>query len=171
MLLDNRFYNMLCRDLFHNAIDMDDFVIYHNPDGGDNPTERNKRYENTLRKMEKYFHEKPDPLVWEPAQSVSSKRPRDSRGDLGDGKTTDEDIDEIITIRVRDQTGDEMFFKVQKNTKLEKVKSAYAQRTGIGITHCAFLQDGQRVADNSTPGSLAMKNGDFIDAILEIAAC
>ena len=160
---------MLCRDLFPNATYMEDFIINHDPDGGDNLIERNKRYENTLRLMEKYFHEKLDSLVWEPAQSVSAKRPRD---DISDDKTTDEDLDEIITILIRDQTGDEMFFKVKKSTKFEKVMSAYAQRRGVVVLDdLRFLYNGIHIRENWTPSMYDMEDNDLVDVMLAAAGC
>lgn len=169
-LLDNRFYNMLCQDLFPNATYMEDFIINHDPDGGDNLIERNKRYENTLILMEKYFHEKLDSNVWEPAQSVpvSAKRSRD---DKDDDKTTDEELDEVITIRIRDQTGDEMFFKLRKSTILEIVKSAYALRRGLSLDAFRFYFDGRLIGPSCTPRSLEMENNDKVDVILTVSGC
>ena len=37
----------------------------------------------------------------------------------------DESSPDSITIRVKDAAGDEMFFKVKKTTKMEKIFSAY----------------------------------------------
>jgi len=171
-LLDNGFYNMLCQGLFPNATNMKDFIINHDPDGGKNPTERNRRYENTLRLMEKYFHEKPNPLVWEPSQSisselVSSKRPRDD----GD-KTTDEELDEIITIRVRDLTaGDEFRYKVKKTTRMEKIMLAYAQRTGVALGRVRFCYDGHKIDPDRTPRTYDMENDDEIEVMLILEGC
>ena len=161
---------MLCRDLFPKSTNIDDFIINHDPDGGDNPIERNKRYENTLILMEKYFHEKPNSLVWEPGQPVSSKRPRD---DIVDDKTTDEELDEIITIRFSslDQIGDEMFFKLKKSTKMEKVMSFYAQRRGVDITELNFMLDGTRIGYTCTLRSLKMKDNDQVDVIKKSTGC
>eukprot|EP00613_Pedinella_sp_CCMP2098_P008234 CAMPEP_0171677522 /NCGR_PEP_ID=MMETSP0990-20121206/55095_1 /TAXON_ID=483369 /ORGANISM="non described non described, Strain CCMP2098" /LENGTH=72 /DNA_ID=CAMNT_0012263939 /DNA_START=46 /DNA_END=264 /DNA_ORIENTATION=+ len=39
-----------------------------------------------------------------------------------------------ITIRVRDQTGEETFFKVKKSTRMEKVFTTYAQRKGVAVS-------------------------------------
>ena len=161
---------MLCRDLFPNATYMDDFIINHDPDGGDNLIERNKRYENTLILMEKYFHEKLDSLVWEPAQSVSAKRPRDDI--TSDDKTTDEELDdEIITIGITDVTGEEMFFRVKKSTKFEKIFPAYLQRTGLSRGAVQFLFDGQRIHEMCTPRSLEMENDDQVEVYLYEAGC
>ena len=167
-LLDNKFYNMLCRDLFPKATNIDDFIINHDPDGGDNPIERNKRYENTLILMEKYFHEKPNSLVWEPGQPVSSKRPRD---DIVDDKTTDEELDEVITIGLEDQTGDVMYFKLKKSTQLEKVMSAYAQRRGVCVSTLRFLFEGKTILYTCTPRSLEMEDNELVDVMLVSKGC
>jgi len=164
---------MLCRDLFPKATIIDDFIIYHDPDGGDNPIERNKRYENTLILMEKYFHEKPNSLVWEPAQSaVSSKRPRD---DKGDDKTTDEELDEIITICVRDDRDEvsdkDVFFKLKKSTRMGIIKSVYAESRGVSIDAFTFMFDGSRIHDMCTPMSLEMEDNDVINSTFTIEGC
>ena len=36
-----------------------------------------------------------------------------------------------LNIRIRDQTGEETFFKVKKTTKLDKVFNAYSTRKGV----------------------------------------
>jgi small ubiquitin-related modifier len=36
--------------------------------------------------------------------------------------------DDTITLRVRDQSGEEVFFKVKKTTKMQKVSSARSHR-------------------------------------------
>ena len=37
----------------------------------------------------------------------------------------EETATETITLRVKDQTGDEMFFKVKKNTKMQVIKCCF----------------------------------------------
>ena len=46
---------------------------------------------------------------------------------MADG--ADDANNETITLRVKDQTGDEMFFKVKKNTKMQ-----------VGDSTCAFFR-------------------------------
>lgn len=46
---------------------------------------------------------------------------------MADG--ADDANNETITLRVKDQTGDEMFFKVKKNTKMQ-----------VGDNTCAFFR-------------------------------
>ena len=65
-----------------------------------------------------------------------------------------------ITIRVKDQTGDETFFKVKKTTRMEKVFGAYAQRKGIAVGAMRFLLDGERIKGDETPKSLEMEDKD-----------
>ena len=50
-----------------------------------------------------------------------------------------------LNIRIRDQTGEETFFKVKKTTKLDKVFNAYSTRKGVAATSLRFLFDGSRV--------------------------
>jgi len=72
-----------------------------------------------------------------------------------------------ITLRVRDQTGDEMFFKVKKETKMQKIFDAYAQRRGIGAGSLRFMLDGEKIGAESTPKMLELEENDQIDVMLE----
>ena len=40
---------------------------------------------------------------------------------MADATAADETATETITLRVKDQAGDEMFFKVKKNTKMQVI--------------------------------------------------
>jgi small ubiquitin-related modifier len=61
---------------------------------------------------------------------------------------------------VKDQGGDEIFFKVKKTTKMSKVFDAYAQRKGVAITSLRFLIDGDRIDAAETPKSLELEDQD-----------
>lgn len=52
---------------------------------------------------------------------------------------------------VRVQSGEETFFKVKPNTKMEKIFSAYAQRKGVPPNALRFLLDGTRISGDQTP--------------------
>ena len=67
---------------------------------------------------------------------------------------------DTITIRVKDQGGDETFFKVKKTTKMSKVFNAYAQRKGVSMTSLRFLIDGDRIDAAETPKSLELEDQD-----------
>eukprot|EP00560_Eucampia_antarctica_P009023 CAMPEP_0197827434 /NCGR_PEP_ID=MMETSP1437-20131217/4205_1 /TAXON_ID=49252 ORGANISM="Eucampia antarctica, Strain CCMP1452" /NCGR_SAMPLE_ID=MMETSP1437 /ASSEMBLY_ACC=CAM_ASM_001096 /LENGTH=94 /DNA_ID=CAMNT_0043428263 /DNA_START=58 /DNA_END=342 /DNA_ORIENTATION=+ len=74
---------------------------------------------------------------------------------------------EPITIRVRDQTGEETFFKIKKTTKMAKVFETYAQRKGVVSSSLRFLLDGDRILEKHTPQSLDLEDQDQIDCVLE----
>ena len=79
----------------------------------------------------------------------------------------DEADDSTVTLRVRDQNGDEMFFKVKKETKMQKIMDAYAQRKGVSTTALRFNMDGERINPTDTPKMLELENDDQIDVLLE----
>lgn len=83
---------------------------------------------------------------------------------MADGEETAGDT---IQLRVRDQTGDEMFFKVKKTTKMSKIFEAYAGRRGIGVGSLRFMLDGERIQPENTPKMLELEENDQIDVMLE----
>ena len=76
-----------------------------------------------------------------------------------------------LNIRIRDQTGEETFFKVKKTTKLDKVFNAYSTRKGVAATSLRFLFDGSRIPGFKTPADIGMENGDQLDCMLEQGGC
>ena len=69
-----------------------------------------------------------------------------------------------LNIRIRDQTGEETFFKVKKTTKLDKVFMAVLDaRKGVAATSLRFLFDGSRVRGDQTPADIDMEDGDQLD--------
>lgn len=73
-----------------------------------------------------------------------------------------------ITIRVRDQTGDEMFFKVKNTTRMQKIMESYSQRRGVGLDSLRFMIDGERVTPDDTPQSLDLEDNDQVDVMLDM---
>mmetsp|Transcript_16990 Transcript_16990/g.37126 ORF Transcript_16990/g.37126 Transcript_16990/m.37126 type:complete len:94 (+) Transcript_16990:87-368(+) len=74
---------------------------------------------------------------------------------------------EPITLRVRDQTGEETFFKIKKTTKMSKVFDTYATRKGVQASSLRFMLDGERIEPNQTPKTLELDDQDQIDCMLE----
>lgn len=72
-----------------------------------------------------------------------------------------------LSIRVVDQNGGEVFFKIRDTLPLSRLMKAYAERKGLGLTSIRFLFDGTRVNDDATPKSLGMENDDVIDVVLQ----
>ncbi|GAX13529.1 small ubiquitin-related modifier [Fistulifera solaris] len=81
----------------------------------------------------------------------------------------DEPNPDALTIRIRDQQGEETFFKIKKTTKMQKVFETYATRKGLQIASLRFLLDGERVEPTSTPKMLELEDQDQIDCMLEQA--
>jgi len=78
-----------------------------------------------------------------------------------------EDANAPINIKVVSATGEEVFFKIKRNTKLSKLQGAYAAKVGKDVTSIRFLYDGSRIADDDTPASLDMEDNDTIDVMVE----
>ncbi|OAX33855.1 ubiquitin-like protein [Rhizopogon vinicolor AM-OR11-026] len=74
-----------------------------------------------------------------------------------------------INVKVVSSTGDEVFFKIKRNTKLSKLQGAYATKVGKDVSSIRFLCDGARINDDDTPASLDMEDNDTIDVMVERA--
>ncbi len=72
-----------------------------------------------------------------------------------------------ITIRVKEQGGEETYFKVKKSTKMGKVFEAFANRKGVQKTALRFLLDGERIGEGQSPEDLDLLENDQIDCLLE----
>lgn len=72
-----------------------------------------------------------------------------------------------LTLKVIDQNGNEIFFKINKTTPLNKLCSAYCERSGIDTKTVRFLYDGQRIKDGDTAGSLEMEDNAIISAMFQ----
>jgi len=68
---------------------------------------------------------------------------------------------------VTTQTGEEVFFKIKRNTKMSKLQGAYASKVGKDVGTIRFLYDGARVQEHDTPASLDMEDNDTIDVMVE----
>lgn len=73
----------------------------------------------------------------------------------------------IINIKVVNHDGNELIFKLKKDTPLKKVMDAFYQRLGLQAGSVRFNYDGNRVSPDQTPASLNMEENDTIDAMIE----
>nr|GAT47272.1 predicted protein [Mycena chlorophos] len=78
-----------------------------------------------------------------------------------------EETNGTINIKVVSSTGEEVFFKIKKSTKLSKLQGAYASKVGKDVGSIRFLYDGERINDDDTPNSLEMEDNDTIDVMVE----
>lgn len=74
---------------------------------------------------------------------------------------------ETINLQVKSQRGDEIFFKVRRATKFQKLMDAYCARKGCRLNEVRFLFDGQRLNGGQTPHEQEMEDGDIIDVVVE----
>ncbi|EFX05694.1 ubiquitin-like modifier [Grosmannia clavigera kw1407] len=81
---------------------------------------------------------------------------------------------EHLNIKVTDNNN-EVFFKIKRTTKLEKLMSAFCDRQGKSLNSVRFLFEGQRVQPSDTPDSLEMQDSDTLEVHQEqvggAAAC
>ncbi|KAK0633556.1 ubiquitin-related domain-containing protein [Immersiella caudata] len=69
---------------------------------------------------------------------------------------------EHLNIKVTDNNN-EVFFKIKRSTKLEKLMSAFCDRQGKSLQSVRFLFEGQRVQPGDTPDTLEMADGDTLE--------
>ncbi|ROW11497.1 hypothetical protein VMCG_01499 [Cytospora schulzeri] len=69
---------------------------------------------------------------------------------------------EHLNIKVTDNNN-EVFFKIKKSTKLEKLMGAFCERQGKALNSVRFLFEGQRVQPTDTPDTLEMQDGDTLE--------
>lgn len=69
---------------------------------------------------------------------------------------------EHLNIKVTDNNN-EVFFKIKRSTKLEKLMTAFCERQGKTLASVRFLFEGQRVQPTDTPDTLEMADGDSLE--------
>jgi len=73
---------------------------------------------------------------------------------------------DTLNLRVQNQDGSEVVFKIKKHTQLKKLMEAYCSRQGQDFNSVRFLHNGQRLTPDQTPKELDMEDNDVIDAVL-----
>ncbi|NWS36763.1 SUMO3 protein, partial [Polioptila caerulea] len=74
-------------------------------------------------------------------------------------KTEDEHID----LKVAEQNGSVVQFRIKRHTPLSKLMKAYCCRQGLTMRHITFLFDGQPIKESDTPALLEMEHKDTIE--------
>ncbi|TRM66781.1 ubiquitin-related domain-containing protein [Schizophyllum amplum] len=88
-------------------------------------------------------------------------------GQQEDDQVKTEDPHAPINIKVVSSTGEEVFFKIKRSTKLSKLQGAYASKVGKDVSSIRFIYEGNRIHDDDTPTSLDMEDNDTIDVMVE----
>jgi len=87
---------------------------------------------------------------------------QNSPNGAGDGPTTPAGATEHLNIKVTDGNN-EVFFKIKRSTKLDKLMKAFCERQGKDPKSARFLFEGQKVQAGDTPDTLEMQDGDSIE--------
>jgi small ubiquitin-related modifier len=71
--------------------------------------------------------------------------------------------EDAITLKVRDQSGTEMFFRVKRNATMEKIMNAYAGRMGVPLSTLRFLDEYlEHIYCEDTQKMHELEDGDLI---------
>lgn len=75
--------------------------------------------------------------------------------------------DTHIAIKVVNQNGADVNFKIKPTTKLAKLMEAYCNRQSVTMSSVRFLFNGERLVSESTANDIGLADGDVIDAVLQ----
>ena len=73
------------------------------------------------------------------------------------------DETEYIELKVVDQDNSEIHFRMQRTTKMEKLKRCYSEKVGVPVTSLTFLFYGRHINNDDTPMALEMVQADEIE--------
>jgi small ubiquitin-related modifier len=102
----------------------------------------------------------------EDSQPANAGIPIKKEVDLGDTSCVN-----IVTFRVKDQTGEETMFKVKNTTSFGRIINAYANRKGVRAVDLSFLLDGHRIEPYQTIADLDLEDEDQVDCFLNQSGC
>jgi hypothetical protein len=78
----------------------------------------------------------------------------------------------IVTIRVKDHTGEEIMFRVRNTTPFGRIINAYVSRKGvIAVAKLRFLLHGRNIYPNQTIADLELEDNDQVDVVLAQIGC
>merc|ERR1712045_815359 len=72
-----------------------------------------------------------------------------------------------IQLKVKDQQGSEVQFKIKKSTPLRKLMDAYCSRLGLQASQVRFMVYGERIAPDDSAEKLGLEDEDLIDVAME----
>ena len=71
-----------------------------------------------------------------------------------------------INIKVKDQRGTAICFKMKRSIKLKKLMQTYCARNGYPQNSVRFLYEGEEIRETDTPEGLKMEDGDIIETMV-----
>jgi len=70
-----------------------------------------------------------------------------------------------IQLRVRDQSGSDVYFKMKRRLPLGLLQDAYCQREQLDLSKLCFLYKGRRIIPDETPEELDMEQVVTVDVV------
>lgn len=78
---------------------------------------------------------------------------------------------EVLVLRVINQSGEVIFFKIRRNQRLARMFNRYAQRLGVERDSLRFLREGDITEDFQTPAMLDLEDLDTFNVMLVQTGC
>ena len=142
-------------------------VVGHNPDGALDYGGKKIRDTNTHRGLEDLFRGSYDKEIWGIQSNADTVNAAGNQSEASSNTISAED--NSLTIIVKDQSGEETFYKIKPTTQMGKIFRAYASRKGIDSSSLRFTLDGVVIEDYETPLTLELEDQDQLDAISRTA--
>ncbi|TVY29388.1 Small ubiquitin-related modifier [Lachnellula hyalina] len=108
---------------------------------------------------------RPHARIPPPPETGGSKNPKMSEN--GSPVQEKPEKPEALNIKVRDQDGNEMVFRIKGHTRMQKVIDAYCKAGGIDPHSRRFTIEGHRIQNQDTPTSLEMEDEDIVEVFVE----
>ena len=143
-------------------------VVGHNPDGALDYAAKQKRDATTLAALKEHF-ESYDEAMWNFSPDAAGRNVLKSPMKSEDAASNKDDTS--FTIRIKDQTGEEMFFKALRSVKMGILFKKYAERKGVDVCTLRFSLDGEVICYDETPAILDMQDEDLIFCMLQQLGC
>ncbi|CAK9141434.1 unnamed protein product [Ilex paraguariensis] len=70
-----------------------------------------------------------------------------------------------VALTVKGQDGNEVFFRIKRSARLQKLLMAYCERKQLDYRSMEFLFNGERIPTRQSPDDLKLEDGDQIDAM------
>jgi hypothetical protein len=110
-------------------------------------------------------HDTPESLEMEDGEEIQAMV--EQQGGVGTPAANepkgDQDGSTYLTVKVVDQSQNQMFFKIKDNKPLKKMMDAYCKAQGITRDSVRFVVEGERLVDGDTPLSREMEDQDTIE--------
>jgi small ubiquitin-related modifier len=76
-----------------------------------------------------------------------------------------------IRINLRNMSGESTYYTMKGSTPMKTLMDNYARRRGVNRENLRFLFDADKIADNDTPTTMELNDGDEIDVVMETCGC